>query len=84
MCVYICMYVYIYISLSLYIYIYIYVRNSETGGLLSTEERIVRDIIRLCCLCWTYLGFAYKLKLGAGLYETSSGLLETVSACTMF
>ena len=53
--------------------------RSETGRWLLTEDHIVQDI--LCCAM--YAGnvevFNQKLKVGAGFYEPSSGILYACS-----
>ena len=46
---------------------------SETGRWLLTGGHIVRDAHLLCDLRGKCRGFAYRLELGAGFYEPSSG-----------
>ena len=67
-------------SLCLVKHIVAVVHISETGRWLLTGEHIVRDAV--CCskLCWKYSDFTRKLKLGAGSYVPSSGLLASATS----
>ena len=51
-------------------------KQSETGRWLLTGGHIVRDVIRCSNLNRKYGHFTQKLKLGAGFYQPSSGLLS--------